>query len=491
MTAKRLDPWKNSQPIVNGWLAIPSAYAAETMAQAGWDSLTVDLQHGVQDYASLVECLRGIELHGVFPMVRAAWNDPATIGKALDAGAWGVICPMVNTADDAVRFVRSCRYPPHGDRSFGPIRAAIYGEVGSYRKESANVRCIAMIETREAVENLESILDVPGLDGVYVGPGDLGLSYGYEPRLDRDEQELLAIFERIAKEAQRRGIRPGIHTASPAYAAKAVAMGFSLVTVGSDSGYIITGARQAVADVRALTTQEAGSEPRNAGANAGVVAELTRVLPPGSLISGDQRMERRLGDWSGLHPAVPLSIALPKTTEEVSLILRICHEHRQPVTVQGGLTGLAGGAVPRKGEIAISLERMKGVEEVDAGSATLTVLAGTSLQVVQEKAEEAGFQYGVDLGARGSCTIGGTAATNAGGIHVLRYGMSRQSILGLEAVLADGTVVTSLNKMLKNNTGYDWKQLLIGSEGTLGIITKLVLSLLLRPGGNERLRWGS
>jgi len=183
------------------------------------------------------------------------------------------------------------------------------------------------------------------------------------------------------------------------------------------------------------------------------------------------------GDWSTMPHVRPLALVLPRSTEDVAIATRICNRHGQPLAVQGGMTGLAGAATPRSGEIAISLERLTGIIEIDAASATLTALAGTPLQLVQQAAHDAGFHCGIDLGARGSCTIGGNAATNAGGTQVLRYGMARRNILGLEAVLADGTVVSSLNKMLKNNAGYDWTQLLIGSEGTLGIITRVVVQL--------------
>jgi FAD/FMN-containing dehydrogenase len=186
-------------------------------------------------------------------------------------------------------------------------------------------------------------------------------------------------------------------------------------------------------------------------------------------------------DASGLQPAIPQALILPQTTEDVSTALRLCHQHRQAVVTQGGLTGLAGGAHPQTGEIALSLERMNGVEEIDTASATLTALAGTPLAVVQQAADEAGFLCGIDLGARGTCTIGGNIATNAGGNQVVRYGMARRNTLGLEVVLADGTVVRSLNKMLKNNAGYDWTQLFIGSEGTLGVITRAVIGLHSKP----------
>ena len=141
------------------------------------------------------------------------------------------------------------------------------------------------------------------------------------------------------------------------------------------------------------------------------------------------------------------------------------------------MTGLSGGGQPEPHEIALSLERMSGVEEVDAAAATLTALAGTPLERLHQAAEAAGYTCGIDLGARGSCSIGGNVATNAGGNTVLRYGMARQNVRGLEVVLADGTIVRSLNKLIKNNAGYDWTQLFIGSEGTLGIVTRVVLGL--------------
>ena len=161
--------------------------------------------------------------------------------------------------------------------------------------------------------------------------------------------------------------------------------------------------------------------------------------------------------------------------------MRLCHEHRQTVVAQGGLTGIVQGAVATSEDVIISLERMNAIESVDPRDAIAIVQAGAVLQTVQEHVAGEGFLFPVDFGARGSCTIGGAVATNAGGINVLRYGMMRNVVLGLEAVLADGTVISSMNQMLKNNTGYDLKQLFIGSEGTLGIVTRLVVRLFPLP----------
>jgi FAD/FMN-containing dehydrogenase len=191
---------------------------------------------------------------------------------------------------------------------------------------------------------------------------------------------------------------------------------------------------------------------------------------------------RRFADWSGVPSATPLALLTPRDTAEVSTAMRICAQHGQPVVPQGGLTGLAGGACLTGGEVAMSLERMNKVESIDTVSATMVVGAGTPLQVVQEAAAAAGLFFPLDLGARGSCTIGGNLATNAGGNRVVKYGMARDQVLGIEAVLADGSVVGELHDMIKNNSGYDLKNLLIGSEGTLAVITRAVLRLRPAPG---------
>ncbi|MCF3933683.1 FAD-binding oxidoreductase [Acuticoccus sp. M5D2P5] len=215
--------------------------------------------------------------------------------------------------------------------------------------------------------------------------------------------------------------------------------------------------------------------------NETLIASLRERLGPKSVLTGDDIPRRNWADETKLEPVRPAALILPRDTMEVSIALRLCNEAGQAVVTQGGLTGLAAGAHPMAGEFALSLEKMKGIEEIDPVAGTLTALAGTTLADVQAAAEQAGFHCGIDLGARGSCSIGGNVATNAGGNQVLRYGMTRKNILGLEAVQADGTILTSLNKMMKNNTGYDWTQLLVGSEGTLAVITRVVVALHPRP----------
>ncbi|MBP6900345.1 MAG: FAD-binding oxidoreductase [Burkholderiaceae bacterium] len=208
---------------------------------------------------------------------------------------------------------------------------------------------------------------------------------------------------------------------------------------------------------------------------------LRRQLGDSAVLIGDDVPERNRNDWSSQPPTRPLAVVRPLDAAGVSAALRCCAQAGLKAVPQGGLTGLCGGARPEDGWVAISLERMVGVEEIDAASSTMTVRAGTPLEAVQRAADEAGLYFALDLGARGSCAIGGNLGTNAGGNRVIRYGMARELVLGLEVVLPDGTVITSLNKMLKNNAGYDLKHLFIGSEGTLGIITRIVLRLHAKP----------
>ena len=243
--------WASGQAAVNGWLTIPSGFAAEVIAQCGFDSVTVDLQHGVQDYQSMVPCLQAMHAHPVTPLVRVPWNEPGSIGKVLDAGAMGVICPMVNTAAAAEALVQAAKYPPRGARSNGPGRAALYGEASGYQASSnEETLVLPMIETAEAVENLDAILDVPGLAGVYVGPTDLAFSYGRPPKMDHEDRFFLDIYARVIAACARRRLYAGIHTGSADYAARAIGMGFRLVTIMSDSGLMAMAAKAAVAQAR-------------------------------------------------------------------------------------------------------------------------------------------------------------------------------------------------------------------------------------------------
>lgn len=207
------------------------------------------------------------------------------------------------------------------------------------------------------------------------------------------------------------------------------------------------------------------------------VERLVHVLGADCVSRGAAIGERYFTNYGEAPGTRPLALVRARSVSEVSRTLALCDALQVPVVVQGGMTGLAGGASPRARDIVLSLERMAGIDEIDRDAATLTVWAGTTLQAAQEAVEAAGFTLGVDLGARGSCQIGGNVATNAGGNRVIRYGTMREQVLGLEVVLADGTVLTSLNKMLKNNAGYDLRQVFVGSEGTLGVVTRVVLRM--------------
>ncbi len=192
---------------------------------------------------------------------------------------------------------------------------------------------------------------------------------------------------------------------------------------------------------------------------------------------------RYLSDWlmAAGPDDQPLAVLKPRSTEEVATALGICNAHSMPVVPQGGRTGLTGGATPVRDALLISLEHMNAIESIDPVSQVMVVEAGATLQSIQEAADTAGFMFPLDIGSRGSCQIGGNLSTNAGGNRVLRYGMARDMVLGVEAVLADGSVISAMNQMMKNNAGYDLKQMFIGSEGTLGIITRAVLKLVAKP----------
>src|SRR5438067_2865171 len=174
---KLKERWKAGKAAVNGWLAIPSGFSAEVMAQCGWDSVTVDMQHGVQDYQTMVQCFQAMDRLPVTKLVRVPWNEPGIIGKVLDGGAYGVICPMINTPEEAKNLVQYAKYPPKGTRSNGPIRSGMYGSAGSYQQTSNDeIVLLLLMETKTAVENMESILDVAGITGAYIGPSDLRFS---------------------------------------------------------------------------------------------------------------------------------------------------------------------------------------------------------------------------------------------------------------------------------------------------------------------------
>ncbi|HUZ13723.1 MAG TPA: aldolase/citrate lyase family protein [Caulobacteraceae bacterium] len=254
-----LAKWRAGEQTIGGWLSLANTHAAELMAHAGFDWLCVDLQHGLLDYDDLRHMLPAISTTETTPLVRVPGNMPAQIMKVLDAGAMGVIVPLVNNRAEAAAAIAACRYPPLGGRSFGPIRAALYGGRGYAAEANGEVACIAMIETHEGLENLEAIVTTPGLDGVYIGPSDLALALGLPPLGDTDEPTHLATVERIQHACRASKVPVGIHTSTPEYARKRLAAGFDFVTVGSDVGFIGQGAAAAMAAARGVQKRQAES----------------------------------------------------------------------------------------------------------------------------------------------------------------------------------------------------------------------------------------
>jgi 4-hydroxy-2-oxoheptanedioate aldolase len=242
--------WARGEATVNGWLSIPSAFSAEVMAHQGFDSLTVDMQHGVVDYQTAVTMLQAIATTPVIPLARIPWNDPAFVMKILDAGAYGVICPMINTRQQAEALVRACKYPPRGFRSWGPVRASLYAGTDYGDHANDQLLVIPMIETAEALENLDDILSVPGIDAVYVGPSDLSLAFGVKPRLDQTDAPVVEAQKKIVAACKRHGIVAGIHNNTSAYALKMIAEGYQFVTLASDSRFLAARAGEEASAVK-------------------------------------------------------------------------------------------------------------------------------------------------------------------------------------------------------------------------------------------------
>jgi 4-hydroxy-2-oxoheptanedioate aldolase len=248
--------WARGGAVLNGWCSIPSSFSAEIMAHQGFDSITVDTQHGLVDYQVAVTMLQAISTTAVIPIVRVPWNDPAVIMKTLDAGSYGVICPMINTPEDAESLVRACKYPPRGYRSFGPIRAKYYGggsthgggDYHNFADEETLV--IPQIETREAIRNLDAILEVPGIGAIYIGPSDLSMALGKEPRKGQSDPEVVEAIELILQTARRHGIPAGIHTNSTKVAIEMIKRGFQLTSLQSDDRFLMSRAKEEVDAVR-------------------------------------------------------------------------------------------------------------------------------------------------------------------------------------------------------------------------------------------------
>jgi 4-hydroxy-2-oxoheptanedioate aldolase len=238
---------------VGGWAAIPSAFSAEIYAAQGWDYVTLDMQHGSVTLNDVVPMLQAITAGGdATPLVRVPWNDPAYIMRVLDAGAYGIVCPMINTTAEAEALVRWARYPPLGERSFGPFRAAQYGGADYWQHANDEVLLLAMIETRQAVSNLAEILSVKGLNGVYIGPSDLSMSMGKPPTLDPGDETVVKAMGIILKETRERGLIAGVHTDGAKTALKRFAEGFQMCTVLNDVRLLASAAANAVREARGV-----------------------------------------------------------------------------------------------------------------------------------------------------------------------------------------------------------------------------------------------
>jgi 4-hydroxy-2-oxoheptanedioate aldolase len=245
-----LTAWRAGEQTVGCWLSLANTYSAEVISKLGFDWVCVDLQHGMIDYPDLANMLPAISNSKATPIVRVPWNEPYEIMKVLDAGAYGVIVPMVNNREEALQAVAACRYPPEGNRSFGPIRAALYGGRGYAQEANGQIACIAMIETKEGIEKAEEIASTPGLDGVYIGPADLALAMGLPVSGDQPQEEHLEMVKHIQSVCKANGIAIGIHTSSLEYTQKYLALGFNFVTLGSDSGHMVANASRELALAR-------------------------------------------------------------------------------------------------------------------------------------------------------------------------------------------------------------------------------------------------
>ena len=251
--------WAEDKTAVNGWLAIPNSFSAEVMAHQGWDSLTIDMQHGVIDYSALVPMLQAISTTATVPVVRVPWLEPGILMKVLDAGAYGVICPMINTREEAQRLVHYTHYAPQGTRSFGPVRANIYGGADYAQHANKTIVAFAMIETTQALDNLDSILSVEGLDAIYIGPSDLSLSLGCRPVFDDVDPKAQQAIEHICARAKAHGVVAGVHNGRPDVALGRVGLGFRFVTLGSDARLLASGSQELLAPMRSQASGVAAS----------------------------------------------------------------------------------------------------------------------------------------------------------------------------------------------------------------------------------------
>ncbi len=246
--------WADGKFVTLGWLSISHGFTAEVMARQGFDALCVDLQHGTSELKDVLPMLQAVSQTDTVPVVRVAWNEPAAIMKALDLGAYGIIVPLVNNAEEAAAAVAACRYPPVGIRSNGPVRAVHYGGADYVANANDEVVVMAMIETKEGLANLDEICATPGLDAVYIGPADLSFALGMAPRGDNPDPVHIATCDKIRETAHANGIKAVMHCASAEFAAGAIARGFDMVMLTADLACMVAGARQQLDDFKARTS---------------------------------------------------------------------------------------------------------------------------------------------------------------------------------------------------------------------------------------------
>ncbi|MGX5850619.1 HpcH/HpaI aldolase family protein [Mesorhizobium sp. PL10] len=259
--------WAEGRPTINGWLSIGNAFTAEIMAAQGYDSVSIDIQHGALDYSAVLPMFQAMRASGVVPMARVPWLEPGIIMKALDAGAYGIICPMVNTGAQAAEFVSYLRYPPLGQRSFGPTRVSFAAGANYAGEANDEILAFAMVETKQAMNNLDQIAATSGLDGIYVGPADLTLSLTdgrLSPGFDREEPEMIDALHRIVAACKANGIKAALHCGTPEYAARAIEWGFNMTTVAGDSRLLAAAAAASVGRFRELVGRVATAGEKGA-----------------------------------------------------------------------------------------------------------------------------------------------------------------------------------------------------------------------------------
>ena len=252
--------WNENKPVVNAWLSIPNSFTAEAFGKMGWDAITIDMQHGQSDYSSSIPMLQALSSSSSTPMVRVPWYEPGIIMRMLDLGVLGIIAPMINTKEDCEKFVSYCYYPPIGQRSFGPMRAQLIYGSDYFTNANENILSFAMIETQQAVDNLDEILSVPNLTGVYIGPADMSSSYGMKPKFDVKEDPVFSNIKLIAKKANAKGKIAGIHNGTTQYAKEMIDLGFKLVTISSDFRSMSTHAQSVIDEMKAQKKDSNQSE---------------------------------------------------------------------------------------------------------------------------------------------------------------------------------------------------------------------------------------